>query len=242
MTAPTRLATDDERAQELAAVIKGGDVARLTQLLAADPSLATCLVTEPDGGARTPLHLLADAPGGRPRSAETVRVLAAAGSDLNAPAVGMWHVEVPLHWAASNDDVELIDALLDAGADIERAGSSIDGGPPIQSALGYGQWRAVRLLYERGSTAWLPHFVVMGMTDRVAAAIERTDLTSEELSIALWNACRRGDLVLARMLIERGADPGWRAPWSGQTPAEIARAASQHHLLPWLGSAAGPIH
>lgn len=234
MSAPMRLASDDGQARELTAVIKGGDTARLAGMLAAEPLLATCLVTEPGGEGRTPLHLLADAPGGRPRAPETARLLAAAGAELDAPAVGMWHVEAPLHWAASNDDVELIDALLDAGADIERAGSSIGGGPPIQSALGYGQWRAVRRLRDRGATTGLQHAVVLGLTEAVAAAIQDPGLPGEDVSLALWNACRRGDLVIARMLLDRGADPAWLAPWSGQTHADIARESGQDHLLPWL--------
>jgi ankyrin repeat protein len=212
-------------------VIKGGDVERLTALLAADPALATCLVVE-DGGGRTSLHLLADAPGGRPRCAETVRVLAAAGAVLDAPAVGMWHVETPLHWAASNDDVVLIDALLDAGADIEHQGSSIAGGPPIQSALGYGQWNAVRRLYERGAEAAFSHWVVLGLVERAKAALDAGGLESDELDGALWHACRRGDLVMARLLVDAGADPGRPAPWSNETPVDIA----QPHLAPWLAS------
>jgi uncharacterized protein len=233
---PRSLPSDDAVARELDQAIKGGDSGRLAAMLAADPTLAACLVVEPDGGARTPLHLLADAPGGRPRAAETARVLVASGADLNAPAVGMWHVEAPLHWAASNDDIVLIDALLDAGADIERPGSSIGGGPPIQSALGYGQWHAVRLLHERGATVVLSHLVVLGLVDRVTRTLATSDLTRDELSVALWNACRKGDAVIARLLLARGADIAWRAPWSDQTPADIARSARQEHLLPWLSS------
>src|SRR5262249_18065955 len=82
--------------------------------------VARCVVENPKGGGRTPLHLFADWPGHRPNAAAIVQTLAAAGADLDAPAVGMWHRETPLHWAASNDDVALIDALLDAGADIEH--------------------------------------------------------------------------------------------------------------------------
>jgi ankyrin repeat protein len=234
MTEQRRIPSAD--ADELRMVIKGGDTARLTELLAAEPDLATCLVVEPDGPARSPLHLLADAPGGRSRSADTVRVLAAAGADLNALAVGMWHAETPLHWAASNDDVVLIDALLEAGADIEHPGSSIDGGPPIQSALGYGQWNAVRRLYECGATVSLAHYVVLGMIDKVADVLSGADLPPDDLSAALWNACRRGDAVIARLLVERGADAAWQAPWSGETPVDVARSAQQQHLLPWLGS------
>jgi ankyrin repeat protein len=95
------------------------------------------VVENPEGDGRSPLHLFADWPGHNPNAAAIVQTLATAGADLDAPAIGMWHLETPLHWAASNDDVELIDALLDAGADIEHTGSSIDGGSPLSSAVDY---------------------------------------------------------------------------------------------------------
>jgi uncharacterized protein len=233
VTTARSLPCDDPVARDLTVVIKGGDCERLVEMLRSDPSLPTCLIVE-DGSGRTPLHLLADAPGGRPRCRETVSALAAAGADLNAPAVGMWHVEAPLHWAASNDDIVLIDALLDAGADIECPGSSIGGGPPIQSAIGYGQWHAVRRLHERGAVTSLSGLAVLGLAGPVAGALAKTDIDTEELSLALWNSCRVGDIVIARMLIGRGADVAWRAPWSGETPVDITRSVRQDHLLPWL--------
>jgi hypothetical protein len=221
----------DEVARQLTTAIKGGDTDRLGALLAADRGLASCLVVDEGGGGRTPLHLLADAPGFRPRPAGTVRLLVAAGADLDAPAVGMWHAETPLHWAASNDDVALIEALLDAGADLEHPGSSIGGGPPIQSALGYGQWNAVRELARRGAALTAGCLVVLGRIDEVAAALDAAPQPADELDLLLWNACRRGDVPLARLLLDRGADPAWRAPWSGETAAEVARAAGQQHVL-----------
>jgi hypothetical protein len=58
-----------------------------------------------------------------------VALLVRCGADLDAPTIGTGHTETALHLAASNDDVRLIDALVDAEADIERPGSSIAGGP-----------------------------------------------------------------------------------------------------------------
>ena len=43
-----------------------------------------------------------------------------------------------IDWAEGHHDVALIDALFDVGANIEREGSSIDGGAPLSSAVGYG--------------------------------------------------------------------------------------------------------
>ncbi|MGH8201093.1 MAG: ankyrin repeat domain-containing protein [Steroidobacteraceae bacterium] len=130
---------DEPLALELTVTLKQGDIERLSQLLAADPALATSVVADEKGGGRSPLHLFADWPGHNPNPQAVVRALAAAGADLDVPAVGMWHREGPLHWAASSDDVPLVEALLDAGADIERAGSSINGGSPLSCAVGYGQ-------------------------------------------------------------------------------------------------------
>jgi uncharacterized protein len=223
-------AAPDPRVLEFATALRSGDVARLRELLAADQGLASSIINS-----RTPLHLFADAPGHRPNPAGVVSALAEAGADLNAHAVGMWHHETALHWAASNDDAELIDALLDTGADIEHPGSSISGGPPADSALGYAQWKALRRLYERGAEMNLSRAAALGLMPLVtelATAAPPPD--GEELSVALWNACRAGQLEAARFLAGRGADINWRAPWSGQTPLDAAEDKHAREVAAWL--------
>jgi ankyrin repeat protein len=203
-------------------------------LLATDPALATCLVTDEAGGGRSPLHLLADAPGHRPNAPATVSILVAAGADVNVAAVGMWHQETPLHWAASNDDLILIDALLDAGAAIEAPGSSIDGGPPLSSAVGYGQWNGGRRLVDRGAATKLWHEAALGLMPEIVRRFDIDPPPRDALSAPFWNACRGGHLVIARALLERGADLNWVAPWSGQTPLDIAQDGRHSDLVVWL--------
>jgi ankyrin repeat protein len=63
-----------------------------------------------------------------------VGVLVEFGAEVNARFTGS-NTETPLHWAASSDDIEVLDALLDAGADIRRslnmgAGISSETFPP----------------------------------------------------------------------------------------------------------------
>jgi len=225
-------AAHDPRVFEFTTALGKGDVTRLRTLLAADPGLARSLINS-----RTPLHLFADAPGHRPNPAGVVSVLTEAGADLDAHATGMWHHETPLHWAASNDDVELIDALLDAGADIEHPGSSISGGPPADSALGYAQWKALRRLGERGATMNLSRAAALGLLPLVTElATASPPPGGEELSIAFWNACRAGQLETARYLAEHGADINWRAPWSGETPLDAARDSRARAVVAWLSA------
>jgi uncharacterized protein len=223
-------AAPDPRVLEFTTALRRGDVAQLRALLATDPGLARSIINS-----RTPLHLFADAPGHRPNPAGVVSALVEAGADLDAHATGMWHHETPLHWAASNDDVELIDALLDAGADIEHPGSSISGGPPTESALGYAQWEALRRLYERGAAMNLARAAALGLLPLVARLATATPPPDrEELAIALWNACRAGQLEAARYLAGRGADINWRAPWSGETPLDAARGKHERAVVAWL--------
>jgi uncharacterized protein len=219
----------DPRVFEFTTALKRGEVARLRALLADDPGLATSLINS-----CTPLHLFADAPGHRRNPAGVVSALAEAGADLDAHATGTWHHETPLHWAASNDDVELIDALLDAGADIEHPGSSISGGPPAESALGYTQWKALRRLYERGATMNLSRAAALGLMPLVTELATATPPDGEELALAFWNACRAGQLEAARYLAGRGTDINWRAPWSGETPLDAARDKHQRAVVAWL--------
>lgn len=228
------LRSDDPLAAELTAAIKGGEAERLRTLLAAHPALANCVVEDAKGGGRTPLHLLADWPGHNPNAAAIVQILAAAGADLDAPAVAMWHRETPLHWAASSDDVALIDALLDAGADLEHEGSSIDGASSLSSAVGYGQWAAARRLVDRGARTQLWHEAALGMMPEINRRLAAATLPAEQLSGPFWNACHGGQLAVAEVLLAHGADLNWPAPWSGQTPLDIAEQAERREVVAWL--------
>ncbi|WP_076865278.1 ankyrin repeat domain-containing protein [Bradyrhizobium mercantei] len=229
-----RLRSDDPLAAELTAALKAGETERLRTLLASHPELAGCVVEDAKGGGRSPLHLFADWPGHNPNAAAIVQILASAGADLDASAAAMWHRETPLHWAASNDDVALIDALIDVGADLEHEGSSIDGGPPLSSAVGYGQWAAARRLAGRGARTQLWHEAALGMMPEIVRRLEAAPLPAEELSGPFWNACHGGQLAAAEFLLERGADLNWLAPWSGQTPLDIAKQADHRAVVAWL--------
>jgi ankyrin repeat protein len=226
---PRPLEPSEQVAADLLRAVKQGDVNRLTQLLGGDPELASAWIN-----GCTPLQHFADAPGHRPNAVAVVAALVSAGANLDAHVRGAWHHETALHWAASNDDVALIDALLDAGADIEHPGSSINGGPPIQSALGYAQWAAVRRLWERGAETGLSHAAVLGETDLLGSLVEASD--HDTISMAFWNACRAGQLGSAQYLLEHGADRDWQAPWDGSTPLDAAVGKHQHEVAAWLRS------
>src|SRR5262245_31296001 len=120
------LPANDARAVALVSAIQNGEVDGLRSMLQADPALATASIVDDKKVKRSLLHIVTDWPGHFPNGAQTAAMLIEAGADLNA-RVKPPHVdgmgETPLHWAASCDDVELIDALLDGGADIEAPGA-----------------------------------------------------------------------------------------------------------------------
>ena len=125
------LQTDDPLARATVTAIQTGDVDGLSRLLADNEGLAKIRLGEPTRGeTRTLLHVAADWPGHFPNGAAVVRALVAAGADVNARFTGP-HGETPLHWAASSDDVEVLDALLDAGADIDADGAIIAGASSV---------------------------------------------------------------------------------------------------------------
>src|SRR5262249_53885849 len=112
----SRIPHDDARAVEVVAAIRSGDVERLKRLLDENTGLATSRIVDARGVARTLLHVAADWPGHFPNGAQTVATLIAAGADANAAVDHPRQhdsAETPLHWAASSNDVALLDALLD---------------------------------------------------------------------------------------------------------------------------------
>jgi ankyrin repeat protein len=233
------IGTEEPLAVAAVAAIHSGDVAGLRQLLQQHPDLAAArLGGDPDGRGdggmtRTLLHVVTDWPGHYPNGAAVVALLVESGADVNARFTGP-HTETPLHWAASNDDVAVLDALLNAGADIEARGAVIAGGTPLDDAVAFAQWRAARRLLERGAvtTMWLA--AALGLRSRVEEYFAADVPPPGEVSSALWAACHGDQQEVAEYLVDRGGELNWVAPWDGSTPLDAARRSGANALVAWL--------
>lgn len=220
--------------------IRGGDVGPLKQLLANNPGLATArIVVEPrgncGGGSRTLLHVATDWPGNYPNGPEIVRALLAAGADVNARVSGP-HGETPLHWAASSDDVAVLDVLVDSGANIEADGAVIGGGTPIADAAAFGQWKAAQRLIERGAKTNLWQSAALGLMDRVRDQMNHDPRpTEDDITNAFWCACHGGQREAAEYLLDRGANMNWIGH-DNLTALDTARRSEAHEVAAWLVS------
>jgi ankyrin repeat protein len=218
--------------------IRAGDVGGLRQLLADNPGLATARIVSDakgncGGGSRTLLHVATDWPGNFPNGPETVRALITAGADVNARGMGT-HGETPLHWAASSDDVAVLDVLVDSGADIEADGAVIGGGTPIADAAAFGQWKAARRLIERGAKTNLWQSATMGLMDRVREQMHADPKPAQaDVTNAFWCACHGGQREAAEYLLDRGADLNWIG-YDNLTALEAAKRSEAHDLAAWL--------
>jgi uncharacterized protein len=231
--------SDGQVAVELLLAVRAGDVAAIQRLLRNDPALASAKLFGNDGGAGTPLQLVTDWPGYFPSGPEIVRLLIDAGADPNALTSSRGAQtgpgdETPLHYAASSDDVDVAEALIDAGADIETPDGSI--GTPLDNAVGYGCWHVARLLVARGASvdkAW--HAAALGMLGRLEALLG-SNLPAEEVSKAFWHACTGGQRRAAEYLLSRGADLNWEPNYAHGTPLDAASGVStrQENVISWL--------
>lgn len=230
------LHTDEPLAVAVAEAIHTGDFETLRRLLAESSGLATARLgdDDPDGMSCTLLHVATDWPGHFPNGAATVAALVAAGADVNARFRGP-HGETPLHWAASSDDVDVLDALIDAGADIEADGAVIGGGTPLADARGFGQWRAARRLVERGARTTLMDAATLGLMARVESYFTGSaPLAPEEVNRAFWGACHGEQQRCVEYLLARGADLNWIPPWEELTPLDAAQRSEAGELAQWL--------
>jgi ankyrin repeat protein len=234
----TSIAADEPLVVAAVQAIQAGEVESLRDLLAEHPELAHAYVRDAEGCGRTLLHVVTDWPGHFPNGPATVALLNDVGADLDAAFTGGDHAETPLHWAASSGDVAVLDALLDAGADIEAPGSLIGGGPPIADAVVFGQWQAARRLVERGARTNLWQSAALGLVDRVEAELAGEARTSDEITDAFWQACHGGQRETAELLLQRGAELNWLG-WDDQTPLDIAAAQGADEVVAWLRSLGG---
>lgn len=230
------IGTDDPLAIAAVEAIHAGDVDRLKRLLAANPGLASARLgtDDPDGMTRSLLHVATDFPGHFPNVATTITALIETGADPNARFTGS-HTETPLHWAASSDDVDALDALLDHGADIEAQGAVIADGTPLTDAVAFAQWKAARRLVEREAHVPLREAAALGLMDLVDHYCETAPgPTTDDTTQALWYACHGGQASAAEYMLDRGADLNWVSTWDQLTPLDAARREGFDELADWL--------
>ena len=235
------LHTKDPVAVAVVAAIKTGDLPALKRLLADNPGLSRARIDdEADGGSRTLLHVATDWPGHFPNLAASIAALAEAGAEVNARFIGR-HAETPLHWAASCDDVEAIDALIAVGADIEAPGAVLTGGTPISDAVVFAQWQAARRLLEHGALTNFGQAASLGLMARVKECFAMQPPPSPgEITRAFWGACYGGQRQTAEYLLARGADLNWIG-WDNLTPLDAACRGTSEDFLSWLrGQGAKP--
>lgn len=234
------LSTGDPLALAAVEAIHTGDRSALARLLAKHPDLAAARLGDgtPGGTTRSLLHVATDWPGHYPHCAATIALLAGAGADVNARFTGP-HTETPLHWAASADDVEALDALLDAGADIDAPGAVIAGGTPLTDAVAFAQWNAARRLVARGARTSFGEAAALGLADRVGARFADGPPARDEIDHAFWLACHGGQRRTAEYLLDRGADVNWLPGWEDLTPLDAAHRNGFHELVQWLSSRGG---
>lgn len=196
------LAMNDPRVVQFVALIHGGDVEGLRTHVALHPSLATERFGD-EAMSTTAVHIATDWPGHFPRVAESIAALVEMGADVNARFLGP-HQETPLHWSASSDDVNALDALLDAGADIEATGAVFTDGTPLSDAVVFAQWNAARRLVERGASMTIWQAAALGEYAEVTRHLELGATMPPEITNACWHACRAGQFDVVKVLAEHG--------------------------------------
>lgn len=216
----------------------------MRRLLQEHPGLAAARLGSPPEGCdpgmtRSMLHVVTDWPGHYENGAAMVALLVDAGADVNARFTGS-HSETPLHWAASSDDVDVLDALLDAGADIEAPGAVIAGGTALSDAVAFGQWQAAHRLVERGAHTPFREAAALGLMERIERSFA-SDVapTPDDVTQAFWYACHGGQPLVAEYLLDQGAAINWISPWDNLTPLDAARRSHADDVASWLQDRGG---
>lgn len=239
----------DEHAVKATALIHSGQSDALRQLLSEHPNLATARIGRMAYygclEARSLLHILAEAPGRRPNPAQTVAVLVAAGTDINAPFIGIDR-GTPLHLAVDADDIPTLDALLDHGAGIDADGGSYrpknQASTPLRNAVAKGKFATARRLVERGARTTLTDVAAVGDLPRVMAYFapggELEGVEGDDLVDSLWHACKAGQQAVAEYLVGRGA-PINAIHNNDSSAIDVAEEKGHTALSYWLGQHGG---
>ncbi|HVJ84341.1 MAG TPA: ankyrin repeat domain-containing protein, partial [Caulifigura sp.] len=206
------------------------------------------------------IHRLNASPRGEPvaaaiRDHDLDRMRQRLDADPDLLEIGDGRSNRPLHWAVMTRQIDLLDELLNRGADINA--KRYDGARPIHLVNGdyhFRGWRDVPkdwpttprqmldALRQRGAECDLNTACHVGDIDLVRQLIDRDPAIINRVSeyssyyvgsgSPINNAAARGHLDIVRLLLDRGADPN--LPEEGIAPdghALYSAAANGHHEI-----------
>ena len=219
--------------------IQAGDLGALRGLLDERPDLVTVRIANSrDNALRSLLHIATDWPVHFPKARETIAMFVAAVvavADVDDACDGP-HSEAPLHRAASSADMAALEALIEAGADLDAPGAVLGWGAPLSNAVGFKKWDAARRLVECGAQTELWHAAALGLLQRVAEALGGIAPDQRQLDAAFWHACSGGRREAAALPLGPGADLDWLASWEAATPLDVAEQNGCTEVAAWLRS------
>src|SRR6267154_696370 len=240
---------------ELAAdAIVTGDLAALTSLLRENPELARTRSTRAHGA---PLIHYVAANGienfrqKTPKNiVEITRALIRAGAEVDSTtqeygggstALGL--AATSYHPAAAGVQMELLDALLKAGANVNGAPG---GWNPVVAALHNGRGDAAAFLAERGAHLDLEAAAGTGRLDILPLYIHeegslKGGATKKQLEYGFIWACEYGRISAVKFLLERGVSTD-SSPTCGETGLHWAAFGGHAELVELLLSANAPVN
>jgi ankyrin repeat protein len=220
--------------------VQSGSVSILKQLLQENPILASAGIENERHEHRTLLHIATDYPGHFPKVAETILLLIESGADVNARFMGCRnHTETPLHWAASCDDIDAINVLVENGADLEARGGVIGGGTPLSDATAFGQWKAAYRLVELGAIPSLFDMAALDLVDELQKSFVAKLPSSDQINDIFWGACHGGRIKAAQFILDHGANVNAVPSWENLTPLDVAIRSKASELVEWLREQGG---
>ena len=170
---------------------------------------------------------------------EQMQALVQQGADVNAVDDDG---DTALYYALSNGDTDIVDLLLDHGANPNISGTS---GNPLHLAADQGWTGVVSSLIRHGADVdaqqaggLTASMLAAGTSSTeplrvLSAAGADLDRLDDDGDSALFYAASRGRVDAVSLLLQRGANPSPGAGASGQTPMSIARILStSNHPLP----------